>query len=125
MDLGLYLIASLFGTGYILNQTKQSRKEKHITAEMERAQPNGTDIYNSREFYKVQGDEAKRVIENWEASKDPITTGVIPMYYNTLHIKHDSEKVPNPAYEPYKILEVLSSLDENTQKLIKSKKNDP
>lgn len=124
MDLGFYVLASLLGAGYMLNPNKQERDPRYVKPQTEALYPNGTNIYGNRDFYKVKGEEAKRVIENWDASKDPVTTNIIPMYYNTLHLKHqDVAKVQNPNFKKELILSVLDSFDEKTKKIIDAKKN--
>ena len=122
MDLAFYLLTSLTGAGYSLNSKKQPREQKFKVEQHNKADPNGTNIYNSKDFYKAEAEEARRVIKNWEASKDPITTGVIPMYYNTLYLRHDDvEKVKNPNFNDKTIYKVLDSFDEKTRKLINAK----
>lgn len=121
MDLGFYIIASLLGAGYTLNQQKQTRHPDE-TSHLKREQPNGTNILNSRDYFRVSKEEAEKVVENWEASKDPVTTNIIPMYYNTLHLsQQDIDKVPNANFQKGLIYSVVDSFDDKTKALISSK----
>jgi len=124
MELGIYLTASLLGAGYLMNQQKQPRNLKYKTDSTEKIVTNGTNIYNSTDFHKVQGEEARLVRANFEASKNPISTNIIPMYYNTLHLTHQNiDKVSNPNYNKDLIYSVLDSFDEQTTSVIAAKKN--
>lgn len=123
MELGVYLAASLLGAGYMLNPGKQARDLKLKASPTDKLDPVGTNVYHSKDYYKVKAEEARRVIKNWEAGKDPISTNIIPMYYNTIHLKHqDVDKVTNPNFDKDMIYSVLDSFDEPTRKLIASKK---
>lgn len=110
-DLGLYLVASVLGAGYLFGQQPQ---ERELKSDLKTTQPiprSGENIYHSRDFLKALDEEARRVGLNWEASKDPIKSGIIPMYYNTINVKADSSKVPNNNYQQQLIYDVLQDLD--------------
>ena len=113
MELGSYILTSLMGTPRpARSPIKPARKE----------QPNGKNIYESRDYYKAEGEEAARMISSWEKSQHPLSTGVVPMYYNTLHLKHQNvDKIANPNYQKGLVLTVLDSLDQATKDQIQSK----
>lgn len=123
-DLGMYVLTSLMGAGMLLNNRKQQRDTRDNNIKTQNQPKVGTDVYNSRDYYKGKEEEERRVRENWEAAKDPIETCIIPMYYNTLHIKQDAEKVPNKTYQDKLIYGVIKRLedgaDSETKELIKS-----
>ena len=125
MDFGAYIVSSLFGLGKNLNQGRQEREPKYKTNPINSHETNGTNIYSSRDYYKVEGLEAKKVIENWEAAKDPLRTNIIPMFFNTLYTKSDVEKIPNAKYDKDLIFSVLSDLDDDAKKLVLAKRADP
>jgi len=81
----------------------------------------GTNVYNSRDYYKVKHQEEANARKNWEDAQNPIETGVIPRYFNTLHIKQDSEKIPNKDYQSKLIFNVIKHLDPEAQHLIQAK----
>src|SRR3989344_206912 len=124
METGLYLLSSILGAGYLLNKNKDGRKPIHSVTINETPRI-GEDIYHSTDFYKHSGEEAKRVIKNWEYGKYPISTNIIPMYYNTLSVKQDVEKIPNSNYNDKLIYTVLDGLDAETQKTIQNKLQSP
>lgn len=110
-DLGLYLLASVVGAGYLFGQQPQYREFKNDLKSTQPLPRAGDNIYQSSDFLKALDEEARRVGLNWEASKDPIKSGIIPMYYNTINIKPDSSKIPNNNYQQQLIYDVLKDLD--------------
>jgi hypothetical protein len=119
-DLGMYVLTSLLGAGFLLNNRKQQREVKDNIIKTQNQEVVGTDIYNSRDYYKGKQIEEHLVNKNWEASKNPIETNIIPMYYNTLHIKQDAEKIPNTDYQEKLIYNVVKNLDPEAKKLMSS-----
>ena len=118
MDKALTILGSVFA-GSLLNQKRLPRtRAGDKTNNIEPLVPNGTDIYNSRDFYKVSEKEATLVNANWEAAKNPATTGIIPMYYNTLHLSQDADKIPNPKYDQNLVYSVIDSLDGVARKIL-------
>jgi hypothetical protein len=117
-EMGIYLLTSLLGAGALLNNRKQPRTTKESIIKTEQQPTVGTNTYNSRDYYKHRREEEKLVKKNWEDAKHPVETGVIPMYYNTLHIKDDAEKIPNSDYQDKLIYNVIKHLDPAAQKLI-------
>lgn len=111
------------GAGYLLGK-KNARKPKH-NIQSQPLQKLGSNVYHSREFYKNKKEETQKVVTNWEASKFPLSTNIIPMYYNTLDIKQDAEKIPNGKYQDKLIYTVLDGLDDAARKAIRSKIDDP
>ncbi len=120
MDLGVLVIGSLIGAGTLLNPQKEPRDQLYKKRPTNKFIPNGTNIYNSKDFDKVKAEEASRVRSRFDLSRDPVKTNVIPMYFNTLSIKQDSEKIPNSKYDKKRILKVLDSLDADTMNIINS-----
>ena len=119
-EVGLYVLSSLLGMGYLLNQNKQARQPNDGNMLQHNDKTVGTDIYNSRDYYKGKQEEFDRATKNWNDAKNPKVTGVIPMYYNTLQVKEDYEKVPNAEYDGSNIYGVLNYLDGATQAKIKA-----
>lgn len=123
-EIGIVL-ASLAGANYFFTNHKEGRlKQPRNTVHKTQTKPVGkvgTNIYNNRDYYKVKDEEAKRATEHHEAAQDPLTTGVIPMYYNTLHIARDAEKVPNKDYNEKAIFSILQDLDTEAQSKIREK----
>ncbi len=121
-ELGIYVLSSLLGVGYLLNQNKQARPPKEGGGNMlgHNDKTVGTDIYNSRDYFKVKQEEFNRATKNWNDAQRPKMTGVIPMYYNTLQVKEDHEKIPNGEYDGSLIYGVLNYLDGETQSKIKA-----
>jgi hypothetical protein len=118
-ELGMYMLTSLLGAGYLLNSHKQKRDVKDSIMKTQHQPTVGTNVYNSRDYYKGREHEEGLVRKNWEDAKNPIETGIIPMYYNTLHIVQDAEKVPNKDYQSKLIYDVVKHLDPAAQKQIK------
>ena len=112
-------LLSLFGLGKSSRMSPRKELSKYPSTNLSKI--NGTDIYNSRDFYNVQGEEAKLVTENFVNAKNPVVTNIIPRYYNTLSIKQDSEKIPNSNYDSKLIYSVIGTLDPETQKIITKK----
>jgi hypothetical protein len=119
-EIGLYALTSLLGAGFLLNKSKQARPFKTGGGLEHNDKTVGTDIYNSRDYFKVKQEEFDRADRNWQDAKSPKMTGVIPMYYNTLQVKEDYEKIPNANYDGNRIYGVLKYLDNATQAKIKA-----
>ena len=119
-EIGIYALTSLLGAGFLLNKSKQARPFKTGGGLEHNDKTVGTDIYNSRDYFKVKQEEFDRADRNWQDAQSPKMTGVIPMYYNTLQIKEDYEKIPNANYNGDKIYGVLKYLDNDTQAKIKA-----
>ena len=119
-EIGLYALTSLLGAGFLLNQTKQARPIKAGGGLEYNDKTVGTDMYNSRDYFKVKQEEFDRATKNWTDAQSPKITGVIPMYFNTLYVKADEEKIPNANFNPDKIYGVLQYLDYDTQAKIKA-----
>jgi hypothetical protein len=120
-EMGMYVLTSLLGAGVLLNNRKQQRDTKDSVIKTKRQPVVGTNTYNSRDYFKNRRHEEQLVKKNWEAAKNPIETGIIPMYYNTLHIAGDAEKVPNKDYQSKLIYNAVKDMDPDAQKLIKAK----
>jgi hypothetical protein len=119
-EIGLYALTSLLGAGFLLNKTKQARPIKATAGLEYNDKTVGTDMYNSRDYFKVKQEEYDRATKNWTDAQSPKITGVIPMYFNTLYVKDDQEKIPNANFNPDKIYGVLQYLDYDTQAKIKA-----
>lgn len=119
-EIGLYALTSLLGAGFLLNKTKQARPIKAGGGLEYNDKTVGTDMYNSRDYFKVKQEEYDRATKNWTDAQSPKVTGVIPMYFNTLYVKEDQEKIPNANFNPDKIYGVLQYLDYDTQAKIKA-----
>ena len=119
-EIGLYALTSLLGAGLLLNQSKQARPQLAGSGLPHNDKTVGTDVYNSQEYFKVKQEEFTRATRNFTDARNPKVTGVIPMYYNTLHAKGDYEKLPNASYESDMIYGVLSYLDRETQAKIRA-----
>lgn len=120
-ELGLIVVSSLFGAGLLFNKKKTQRDTVENIKKTAPAPKVGTNVYNSRDYYHHAETEAQKVKQQWEAAKTPEETNIIPMYYNTLHVKQDSEKVANTDYKKDLILKVIRQLDPEAQDMIKSK----
>lgn len=107
---------ALLGLGYFF----KNKKEK-VDSEQKSDDPNGTNIYNSRDFYKVEATEASKVIDKFEKSKRTALTNVVPRYYNNLNLQADSQVVQNSNYDPDLIFKVIDSLDDDAKKRIADK----
>jgi hypothetical protein len=123
-EFGFYALASLLGAGALFNVNKQQRALKNglnqdDVSTKPNPKPNGSNIYHSRDFFKVQGEEVRRADACWRDAQDPIMTNVIPMYYNTLHIKGDAEKIPNASYQNRLIYNVIEKLDPTAKAQVK------
>ncbi len=119
-EIGLYALTSLLGAGYLLNQSKQARPQQAGSGLAHNDKTVGTDVYNSQDYFKVKKEEFDRASRNFSDAKNPKATGVIPMYYNTLHAKGDYEKIPNAGFNADLIYGVLGYLDRETQAKIKA-----
>ena len=117
-DMGMYVLASLMGAGYLLNDQKQKRQVEDSKTKTLQKPRVGTDIYNSRDYFVGKRVEEKLLKKNWEDSKNPLETGVIPMYYNTLKTHQDSGKIPNKDYQSKLIYDVIQHLDPEARKTI-------
>jgi hypothetical protein len=137
-ELGIYVLSSLLGAGYLLNTQKKEQEKLKLklnSAEhMDMQSSNGlkyndnvvgTDIYNSRDYFKHKESEFNAVNCNWDASKQPEVSNIIPMYYNTLTVKDDYEKIPNANYDSKLILTSVKYLNNDVkQKIKKTSVND-
>ena len=119
-ELGLYALTSLLGAGYLLNKSKQARPQLAGSGLPHNDKTVGTDVYNSQDYFKVKQEEFTRSTKNFLDARNPKVTGVIPMYYNTLHAKGDYEKIPNAGYDADLIYGILGYLDQDTQAKIKA-----
>lgn len=100
----VYLISGLVGLGWYLN--KDGRKER-VKISRKRVSkhhvPNQGEIYNSNNVKKARAIEQRMADENWELSKDPINTNIIPISFNQRHTeipvgkRRSSKKIPKPA----------------------------
>jgi hypothetical protein len=111
MDIALYSFASLLGAGNVLGDTRGPRESSIKSIETKIEEPNGINIYESRDFAKVSAEEARRASENWNASKDPVGTGIIPRYFNTIQIDFGTEKKKNPNFNSTLMGDIVGSLD--------------
>lgn len=124
-EIGLYVLASLIGTGYLLSQNNQERPTEHPNGRITTGNDNtvGENIYNSRDYLKITGEEARRLNRNWRESEKPMENYIVPMYYNTLHVKQDAEKVPNSNYNTKLFSKLLNKLDAGTLQLLNGNNN--
>ena len=122
-DLGVYVLASLLGAGYLMGNRKQTRQLPDDKGATNSRPVVGNNVYDSREYYNVAHKEAELVKNNYMLSEIPIKSGIIPMYYNTLHIKQDSDKIPNKDYDSKLIYDVIKELDPEAQRDISRVKN--
>ena len=98
----VYLIGGLVGLGWFLN--KDGRKER-VKISRKRVSkhdmPNQAEIYNSNNFKKARAIEQRKANENWEKSKDPINTNIIPINFNQrdtpLMKTRTARKIPKAA----------------------------
>lgn len=103
-EMGIYILSSLLGAGALLSHQRPA-----ITTHK---QPTvGTDAYNSTDHQNHQEQERRMVQANWKAAQHPVESGVIPMYFNTLNVAGDSEKIPNKDYQSHLIYNVIKGLD--------------
>ena len=100
----VYLISGLVGLGWYLN--KDGRKERVKISRKKVSKhhvPNQDEIYNSNNVKKARAIEQRMADENWELSKDPINTNIIPISFNQRHTeipvgkRRSSKKIPKPA----------------------------
>jgi len=100
----VYLISGLVGLGWYLN--KDGRKERVKISRKKVSKhhvPNQGEIYNSNNVKKARAIEQRMADENWELSKDPINTNIIPISFNQRHTdipvgkRRSSKKIPKPA----------------------------
>lgn len=126
-EIGIYVLSSLLGAGYLLNKQKSETFESMDSAEALNTNKGirhndntvGTDVYNSRDYFKHQESEFNAVNCNWDRSKQPEVTNIIPMYYNTLSVKDDYEKIPNANYDSKLILSSVKYLNSDVKNKIK------
>jgi len=101
----VYLIGGLVGLGWYLN--KDGRKER-IQISRRRVSkhdvPNQPEIYNSNNVKKARAIERQKADINWEKSKDPVNTNIIPINFNQRHnelikskTKSKSKRIPKAA----------------------------
>lgn len=119
-EINLYPLLGLFGLGKKLSTTVRPVRQQ-LKPATKKVQINGTDIYNSKDFYNVSAEEAKKVIENFESAKYPESTNIIPRYFNTMSVKTDSIKIANENYDPNLIYKVLDTLNPEMQRIIREK----
>ncbi len=118
-EISLYSLFGLFGLGKSLSTS--ARPPAYNKGKTKPIKINGTDMYNSKDFYNVSATEAKKVIENFENARYPIMTNIIPRYFNTISVKTDSTKIANEQYDPNLIYKVLDTLNPEMQKVIRDK----
>jgi len=78
----LYASAALTGMGYALSQQRDTLKvNARMNAQQQvdpREQPSMQNMYNSDNYYNVAADERMRGTQMWNASQNPMETGVVP-----------------------------------------------
>jgi len=78
----LYGLGALAASGYWLNKDGRESQEKVQKKSIpENQKPSGQDIYNSRHYEKVWGEEFKKSTDLWKRSQDPVNTNIIPAAY--------------------------------------------
>ncbi len=84
----VYLISGLVGLGWYLNKDGRKERVKISRRQVSKHhQPNQQEIYNSNTVKKARAIEQRKADENWELSKDPINTNIIPISFNKRHTK--------------------------------------
>ncbi len=104
MDVGLvYMISGLLGIGYYLNKDGRTHIDKIKRKSIPEHQlPSGQDTYNSRHLEKVWGDEFERSTKNWNDSKDPVNTNIIPAIAVGLEKNHRTQLTYKTDKKPKK-----------------------
>ena len=119
-EIGMYILGSLLGAGALMKNHKSNVNKEHKTKPSNyNDEKVGTNVYNSRDYYRHKETEYNKVKQNWDDAKDTINTGIVPMYYNTLNVTHDSEKIPNRNYNNKLIYNVIDMLSNETKTKIK------
>src|SRR3989338_9960905 len=98
MDIPIYLALSLLGLGYYLQPNSQT--EPGTAQNNEQTDDPEQDIYTAGQTQKVKNEEEKRMISNIEQSRDHRRSGIIPFYFNTLHLTGSVQNIPNTHYDP-------------------------
>jgi hypothetical protein len=119
-EVGLYLLASVIGAGMLFKTQHDQRDSLPPRLTTKQEETIGNNIYHSTDFYKVQQEDAKRAVAHSEAAKD-ISSGIVPMYYNTLNTKASTDLTPNMNYDPNMIFDVIHGLDPAATEIIKKK----
>lgn len=119
-EYGIYALASLMGAGYLMNNQKQQRGGKVSLPGNHNDETVGSNVYHSRDYYRHKETEYNKAKKHWDDAQNPMTTGIIPMYYNTLHVKQDAEKIPNSNFNNQLIYKAIEKLDNSVQSTIKS-----
>ena len=120
-EIGVYLISSLLGAGYLFNQRKQQREIAPPYIKTELSPKTGTNVYNSRDLIHAHAEEAKRATVFAEGAKNPIHSNIIPLYFNSLWSTDDPAKIPNKGYDRTMIYRVINNLDEQAVEQINAK----
>ena len=63
-EMGMYVLASLMGAGYLLNDQKQKRQVEDSKTKTLQKPRVGTDIYNSRDYFVGKRQEEKLLKKN-------------------------------------------------------------
>ena len=94
----LAVTGALGAAGYYLNKGGIKIREKNIDTQLYSGRfPNTENIYTSNHIPNSQYNEYSRAINNWNKSKDPIQSNVIPRNFNS--------KIVNSRNNPIKFLE--------------------
>jgi len=96
------LIGLTLAAGYFLNKdSKPQRKSKYANATLiESDKPNGDNIYSSNKVNEINAKVLEMSTENYEKSKRPAETGILPPLYNSYSIvghKNGSSTIPNSS----------------------------
>jgi hypothetical protein len=117
-ELGLYALGSLLGLGALLKSTGPSTNLSSFIGQHNES-TTGSNIYHSRDYFKHKETEQARANKNFGSS---LAQGIVPMYYNTLEVKSDLQKIPNPDYNKSMIFKVVEKqLDPQFRRIVEKK----
>lgn len=120
MDLSIPIIGLMAFVGYKLNDEKTSRKKINKRNKISpHEQPSSQNIYSSSFSKEIQTKEREIANSNFEKSKDPLNTNIIPPLYNT-YCKYNCQ---NTDLSPLKSDKTILPQVENFTPDLKNKKN--
>ena len=122
-EIGVYLLSSVLGAGYLFNKRKNQRELRAPNQATPDIAVMKDNIYNNTGVYHAQQETAKRATLYAEAAQHPKDTNIIPMYYNTLWSNEDDNKIQNKGYDDNLIYSVVGKLDPAAVERIDAKSN--